>query len=107
MTRSWYPHYKRTHPQLPLPLSARPRAKSLHVQRVRVSVHIVPCSLLREPLATNRSIHVQNVIQQARVVARKRVSTKIPAFSPRLTRPFHRLSTTMACLLVGRQRLLR
>jgi len=107
MTRSWYPHYKRAHPQLPLPLSARPRAKSLHMQRVRVSVHIVLCSLLREPLVTNRSIHVQNVIQQARVVTRKRVSTKIPAFSPRLTRPFHRLSTTMACLLVGRQRLLR
>lgn len=68
----------RTH-SLPFPLSARPRAGGVCV--CVCTTHIVPRSLLRELLATNRSIHVRNVIQWARVVARKRVSTKIPAFS--------------------------
>lgn len=42
-------------------------------------------------LATNRSIHVQSIIQRVRVVARKRVLTKIYRHSrrPRLTRSFH------------------
>lgn len=61
-------------------------------------------------LATNRSIHVRSIIQRARVVARKRVSTKIPAFSQaEINAPFPSIviDNAMLTLFSRQQRLFR
>lgn len=70
------PHCERTHPR-PLPYS--PRAEEASVD-VCVCMRVI-LPLTGTNLATNRSIHVRSIIQRVRVVARKRVPTKIPAFS--------------------------
>lgn len=72
------PHYKRAQPPFPFPLSARPRARSMCAC---ARAHCTTFPPLREVLATNRSHSRPKRHSAARVVAHKRVSTKIPAFS--------------------------
>lgn len=75
---------------------------------VRVYVRII--LLTGTNLATNRSIHVRSIIQRVRVVARKRVPTKIPAFSQaEINAPFPSIVIDNAVLtrLSRQQRLFR
>jgi len=104
MTRSWYP-ITNAHTPAPLPVIRAPKSQVYVCVCTRILYYVPSCGNYWrqiDPFTSETSFSglVLSLING--------FWPKYQHFHrPRLTRPFHRLSTTMPCLLAGRQRLLR